>query len=39
MDAVGARDVAGGRDHAALAAADDQRLVGSEGSSRFSIVA
>ena len=28
MDAVGARDVAGGRDHAALAAADDQRLVG-----------
>ena len=27
-DAVGARDVAAGRDHAALAAADDQRLVG-----------
>ena len=26
-DAVGARDVAGGRHHAALAAADDQRLV------------
>ena len=26
--AEGARDVAGGRDHAALAAADDQRLVG-----------
>ena len=28
VHAVGARDVAGGRDHAALAAADDQRLVG-----------
>ena len=28
MHAEGARDVAGGRDHAALAAADDQRLVG-----------
>ena len=29
--AVGARDVAGGRDHAALAAADDDRLVGERG--------
>ena len=32
-----AGDVAGGRDHAALAAADDHRPVGELGSSRFSI--
>ena len=34
--AVGARDVAGGRDHAALAAADDHRLVGERRDRRAS---
>ena len=34
-----AGDVAGSRDHAAAAAADDHRLGGQAGSSRFSIVA